>query len=302
MEYSPDHRKGKISARALVSLVLGIIFAGGVILFVLKPGFGKWGRESLVGKVVELDGTVKDVGVVERYKKNRSIVIKSVDDGFTRSVYYDLSGKHSIRILADNVAGFLKSHKVSPSRSEDIQLVIDNQPQVLDVNTLEPKFEKIKKMRFEDLRPESVIPDKIKTTIGSVGENQNLFRENLKLYTDFKLEEGVAIFEKKIIGLAGKADRMDGEWRRYKDICLGRSSAGNPRGREGGGTLEGPGRATNEPSPECLKIYGNFIRLSEEIREEMSDTLEEASRNGLQPALIEKIRKKYRMDWGGGGK
>lgn len=299
MECSPKQRKRKFSTRALVSLVLGIIFAGGVTLFVLKPGFGKWGRESLAGKVVELDGTVTDVGLVEKYRKNRFIVIKSVEGGFTRSVYYDLSGEYSIKILADSMAEFLRSHKTLPVRSEDIQLVIDNRQQVIDESNFGVKFKKIDKLRFEDLRPDSVNPDKIQATIGGIGENQNLFRENLKLYTDFKREEGVAIFEKRIIDLARKADQMDDEWRRYKDVCLGRSSAGNPRGREGSGTLEGPGRVANEPSPECLKIYGNFIRLSEEIKVEMSDALEEARRSGLYPAQIGKIKKKYKMDWSG---
>ena len=299
MEYSTNHRKRKFSARALVSLILGIIVAGGVTLLVLRTGFGKWGRDSLVGKVIELDGTVTDVGVVVSYKKNRSIVIKSVDDGFRRSVYYDLSGKHSIKILSEDAAVFLKNHKVSPARNEDIQLVIDNQQQVMDENTFGLKFEKIKKLGFEDLRPESAIPDKSKTTIDSVDENQNLNRENLKLYMEFKREEGVAIFEKKIGDLARKADQMDGEWRKYKDLCLGRSSAGNPRGREGAGILEGPGRVANETTPECLKIYGEFIRLSEEIKEEMSEALEDARRGGLNPAQIGKIRKKYKMDWSG---
>ena len=302
MEYSPNHRKRKFSARVLVSLILGIIVAGGFTLFVLRTEFGKSGRDSLVGKVVEIDGTVMDVGVVERYKKDRSIVIKSVDDGFGRSVYYDLSGKHSIKILSDSVAGFLKSHKVSSARNEDIRLTIESQQPVMDENTFGLKFEKIKKLGFEDLRPESVIPDKIKATIGSVDENQNLHRENLKLYMEFKREGDEAIFETRIINLARKADQMDGEWRRYKDICLGRSSAGNPRGREGVGILEGPGRMANETTPECLKIYGNFIRLSEEIKEEMSEALEEARRSGLYPAQIGKIMKKYKMDWSGWGK
>ena len=97
MEPTPIRTKKKIPAKIFLLVTLGLVTAGGVILMVMKTGFGNWGRNPFVGKVVEISGSVSAVGLVERYAKGKSIVVKSVDDNFETSVYCDLSGRHSIR-------------------------------------------------------------------------------------------------------------------------------------------------------------------------------------------------------------
>ena len=154
-------------------------------------------------------------------------------------------------------------------------------------------------MEFGDLWPVPGIPDNAKVTVERDDENLGLYRANLGLHAELKNREAAEAFEGRVDGLARKADLMDVEWRRYKDSCLGRYPQGSARGRDWFGVWEGPPRIANETNPECLKIYDDFSRLSEEIRAGMSNALEEARGNGLRPDQIREIRKRYKMDWSG---
>jgi hypothetical protein len=298
MEYSPYRMKKRSSTKILLLMLLVLVIAGGITFVILRSGLNKKGQNLFVGKVVELNGIVKDIGLVEQYEKDKSIVIKSVDDKFGKSIFYKLSGNYSINILANNVSEYLKNLGFALSKGKSIK-----QPEETKKNPEkgqkpnDPSVEiqnlgKTEKSKSQDQSIETTNLEKWNSDVDSSSEE-------IKLFSDEKREKGMKLFEEKVEEFAKKSDQMDIEWRRYKDACLNRYSYGSIWGRDWFGMWSGPIRVANETTPECLRIYSDFLRLAEEINKGMIEALYEARHNGLYPGFIRGIRRKYKMDWSG---
>lgn len=282
-------RKSRILFVGSIVVVISILFA---THFFFKGSKNKI-EQMYIGKVVKVIGAINEIGVVLDFKENEFIVIKPIGKPSSFCSLHKLSGQYSIQLLAENEANYVKSERTD---SDAPQLERDSR--VL-MNQAEPVRLMANDAAIHDvINPEPPLaePTSADTPMANAGRPDADADLNKKSEWDLQREQDVAAFELEVKELAKKADEMDIQYTRYHDACFKKYTYGATSvwlDFLGGMAID------NETTPECRKIWSDFVRLSEEIKSGMEEAMERARKAGVYPGHQRDIREKYKMDWSG---
>lgn len=281
--------KRKIKSRALIYVLL-VFLATTVILFFIFMSPKSSHEESLIGKIVKISGKDNFVGLVEKFEKGDSIVLRPIYENNDKLIFFSLQ-ENSITIIAENIDEFKKLFPYQTTLTEKEQ-----------TNDSKEKIE------GNDVSIESSISDRYVTDINEIAQpmeekketNYNRsVSEGTKGFFAEKRESCLQELDELMKALSLKADELDIQWRRYRDACKEKYTSMFVDGRDWFGVYTSNVTVPNETTPYCRELMSDVVRLAEEIRKGMIAIIIKARHDGLFPGDVRKVRKKYRLEWDG---
>ncbi len=308
-----------------IKIVIIFIFVLAITIFILvslsSPSHSKLERMYL-GKVVEIDGAVNDIGFVEDFKEGKSILIISINNPGIGPNYHQLSGKYSIKILANSIEEYKrKNDKAINSlsrKAEEQENKSASNVDETDYSDLKKDFKNIENGTIPSNRKivtsEPILnePSKAPSTV----KNETIASSSFSEF-DKQKQAALEVCENRIADASKKADEIDIKWGNYKAGCLDKNTTGfSYGGGSGEGTISDRyGRKwfnvamdisissknyiDNSTLPQCRILINEIGKLFNEIRTMMDGVSDFARKSSVYPGQIRELREKYRMEWSG---
>jgi hypothetical protein len=290
--YRQDVSARRKKALSIASLaILAVAAAGLAAWYVHSRGSG---RDTYSGKVVQISGSIQDVGLVKKFREGRSITYYSAASGFKDLVFHRIEGADSFRIIADSAAAFLKMTEgegqapagaaAAPAEEPGPD---DSWPPPMDVVPGDDEPQELPGLREQggDDTEKPVLAADEPAREGGTGD----------LGYSRKREEGLWEYDRIVGELAAKADQIDSLWDKYANFCRGTIAvaAGHVHGREWFGIYSTINAAD---TPECRMMINDMQALASEIDAGMEAAWEQAHRSGVYPGQIRAVQQKFRME------
>lgn len=294
-EFMPYRQDDSALRKKIISI------ASLALLAVAAAGLAAWhfhsrgrGRDAYSGKVVQISGSIQDVGLVKAFREGRSITYYSAASGFKDLVLHRIEDRDSIRIIAGSAADFLKMKErerrapagaTAPPAEETSP--DDAWPPPMDIVPGDAEPEESPAIR-EPGGAEAGKPAPAADEPAREDGDRDVGYSR-------KREEGVWEYERIVEELAAKADQIDSLWEKYANFCQGTIAVtvGNAYGREWFGIYSTIHAAD---TPECRMMINDMQALAREIDVGMEAAWENAHRSGVYPGQIRAVQQKYRME------
>jgi len=303
-------------------IIIGICVAAIVILLFLllfSPSYSKM-EKIYIGKVVQIEGTANDIGLVEDFKEGKFILIKSIKNPSKGPNYYQLGGNYSIKILASSNKEYEskndEANKSIVNETEGKEIKKEQDGSGISYTDLQKEFQNFENVttppspQIVSKGPIVNEPSKTPPMVKNEQVAPSLFDESNK-----KKQAALEDCETMIVSAAKKADQIDRQWEDYKAGCFNKSATGSSYGggHSAGVISDKYGRQwfdvamdmsisstnyiDNSTLPECRILINNIARLFKEIRVTMNEVSDFARKSSVYPGQIRKLREKYRMGW-----
>lgn len=246
-----------------------------------------------LGKVVRISGSTEDIGLVKIFREGKSISYFSAASGFKDLIYHRFKGEYAIKILARDVASYLKKkltetrvETTRPAAEPDMEAPAAPPPPVAIVSGDDETFESAPKKSESPAGAEMAAREPEETTAGDEAGAPGYARSR---------ETGVGEYDRDVSELADKADEIDSLWQKYRGFCQGTIAVtvGNAYGREWFGIYTTINAAD---TPECRMMIQDMQALAVEIDTGMEAAWEKAHRAGVYPGQIRAVQQKYLME------
>jgi hypothetical protein len=316
--------KTNYSSQKSLYIKIAIIFVCvlAITIFILvslsSPSHSKLER-LYIGKVVEIEGAVNDIGLVEDFKEGKSILIISINNSGQGPNYHQLSGKYSIKILANSIEEYKRKNDQAINslsrKAEEQENKSASSVDETDYSDLKKDFQNIESgtipssQQIESNEPIINEPSKTQPAVKNEEAPPSLY--------DKEKQAALKDCETMIANAAKKADGIDIKWGNYKAGCLNKSTTGfSYGGGSGEGTISDKyGRKwfniamdisisstnyiDNSTLPQCRILIDDIGKLFKEIRAIMDEVSDFARKSSIYPGIIRELREKYRMEWSG---
>ncbi len=257
-------RRKKIKIAAAVLIISAIL----VVVFLNMGGLKSHPPEYYIGKVVSLQGSVNEIGRVEKYKPGKFIVLKLARENFGNSSYYPLQGKYRIKVLADNVTEYLAKNRPAETSSR---------------------------------------PARGEPAAGVPSESAPAGNEVLSP-SDSQTRDAVVELESSVRSLISAAGEMDVFWKGFRDSCQSKfvvdyaSGLGYPPnnyGRDWFVFWNGQITLMTDAPLECWKTYNDLLQAADSFKSRLGSFVQQAKDLGVDAEKIREICRRFRLDWQG---
>jgi hypothetical protein len=290
--YRQDESARRKKIVSIVSLALLAAAASVLTVWYFHSKAGGWDAYS--GKVVQISGSIHDIGLVKVFREGRSIVYYSAASGFKDLVFHRLQDCDSIRILAGDTAAFLRMKE--KEKRNQAERAVDRSKEMGPDDSLPPPMKVV--AGDEEPKEPPPLPRRndvsVEKTPPPSGEPSREDRADNLGYAQQR-EEGLGEYDREVGELAAKADRIDSLWEKYASFCQGTIavSVGNAYGRHWFGIYTTINAAD---TPECRMMVQDMQVLAAEIDAGMEAAWEKAHHSGVYPGQIRAVQQKYRME------
>lgn len=283
------YKENYFARRKKMFFILALIVFAAIVILLSVFFRSKAGQGIYVGKVVQISGSMEDIGLVKTFREGKSISFFSAASGFKDLIYHRFKGDYVIKILARDTASYMKKKKVE-TRAETTRSAaepaMDVPPPVAVVAGDDEAIENAPRKSESPAGAEMAAREPEETIAGEEADAPGYSRSR---------ETGVGDYDRDVSELADKADEIDSLWQKHRDFCQGTIAVtvGNAYGREWFGIYTTINAAD---TPECRMMIQEMETLAAAIDAGMEAAWEKAHRAGVYPGQIRAIQQKYSME------
>ena len=277
-----------VKKRRKLFFVIGILIIIFIIVFFSLTGSRSKLEKKYIGKILRIEGSVNDYGLVQDYKKDRYIVLVHFYKQNQPTVVHKLRGNYSFNILAENMDAYRAQRKIGESQSikKGEQKEIPQEDNQTDIMVLD---------KNSDITENSDQPvSEEKELIDQSTENETpVFKEkndgpSWGSELDKKRVAGLNFLENVVKDCSQKSEILQEKQVSYDNECIGF-------------TYDTYGNQINRSlTPVCRLLLSEINNIKENIRLNMVNALSFARKQGVYPGQIRETCEKYgfnKDDW-----
>jgi hypothetical protein len=303
--YNLDYLQRR-KTRTIFFVVCALAFVLGLFIWLVAASHSRL-EKLYIGKVVEIEGSIHQIGLVRDFKENKAILLSPVNRLGGNPVYYPLTGTYSIKIIADTMIEYNQLHVHANEQTgqtpNSVNINDDSPPPVADGTAADRGSGRVANIPDPHPAIEETTPDATPSPKPEDKEHDTWF-----LAFTQRRRDALKKSEDDLAELAQKADEIYVKWDKYRAGCQGTTTVLNSGAT--GFDARSQGYATiwfntnsnikNSDLPECRLLLADVQALFATIKAGVRDVVDSARKAGFPyPGEIRDLRKKYHLEWEG---